>query len=361
MKILVIHAAAGAGHQKAAEALYQGLIKYTPHEAVCVDALDYTSPGFKRNYQGTYFFLISRIPAIWSFLFRLFDQPCLQMLVRRCRRLYNAWNARPLEEFLKREQFDEIFSTQFLSTEVAAALKRQGKIRSRLITVITDFDVHRIWLAEGVDCYTAASDWTREKLKRLGIPEEKICVTGIPVAESFASAQDIGQLKKKLGLRENIFTVLMATGSFGIGPLEELVASLKDVQVIVICGNNQKLFEKLSLRNTPLVKILGLVDNMHEWMAVSDVMVTKPGGLSISEALVSQLPLIFFHPIPGQETHNIQVLKEYGIGLTALETEEIAAGVEVFRTTKDLHSTAVKRTKVLAKPDAVKEIIKLIK
>ena len=110
-----------------------------------------------------------------------------------------------------------------------------------------------------------------------------------------------------MGLQPDLFTVLVATGSFGIGPIEGIIDVLKGFQVIVVCGHNRDLFRKLSGKYCALVKVLGLVDNMHELMAVSDAMVTKPGGLSICEALVSQLPLIFFNAIPGQEIGNIKV------------------------------------------------------
>lgn len=360
MRVLVIHASAGAGHQKAAEAIYDGICRSSPHEAVLADALDYTSDFFKKFYRQTYRFLISRLPWLWGFFYRILDVPCLDPLIRPARRLYNGMNARRLGAFLEREAFDCIVSTHFLPSEVACALKRAGRIRSRLMTVVTDFDVHRFWLDPGVDIYAVASEWTRQRLKRLGIEEERIAVSGIPAHTKFSLPQDRGRLKKQMGLPEDIFTVLMATGSFGIGPIEEIIHALQGVQVIVVCGHNQGLFRRLSGKKDDRVRVMGLVDNMHELMAVSDVMITKPGGLSIAEALVSQLPLIFFNTIPGQEAHNARVLKEHGIGASPADIYGIVAEVNKLQSSRDFYLTTLKMTRDLARPFAVRDIVALI-
>lgn len=361
MKILVIHASAGAGHFKAAEALFNGIKQLTGHDVVLVDALDYTSPFFKKLYKGFYFFLISKIPDVWGFFFWLLDIPRLQPLVRVVRRFYNACNAAKLHRFLQEGCFDYIFMTHFMPVEIAAALKRKGRTSSKLITIVTDFDVHKIWLADGVDYYAVACDWTKDKLQQLGVAEERILISGIPTDEKFSLSRDISALKIKLGLQENAFTVLVATGSFGIGPIEEIIEALSEFQVIVVCGHNKALYQKLSAKNYRLAKILGLVDNMHELMAVSNAMVTKPGGLSIAEALVSQLPLVFFNAIPGQEAGNIRVLKTYGIGISGCDARHISEELARMQRSRDIFLTILKRTKTLSRPSAVRDIMSLIK
>ena len=362
MKILVIHASAGAGHLKAAEAIHEAIEKHTSHQSIYVDALDYTSPIFKKMYRDFYAFLVSKMPVIWKTAFHFLDLPAIQPWLRILRRIYNNINSRKLQKFLKEEQFDYIFSTQFFSTEIISAMKCSQQITSQLITVVTDFDVHHIWLADGVDQYAVASDWTAQKMQILGVPKEKIHVTGIPISEAFSVTEDIPILKKRLRLKENLFTILMATGSFGIGPIEEILKVLVDgFQVIVICGHNKNLFQKLKSYQSEHVKILGLVDNMPELMAVSDVMLTKPGGLSISEALVSQLPMIFFNAIPGQEENNIKVLKTYGIGMRGYTIDAIVQELKVLRDSRDIYFTALKKTRVLARPTSAKNVIALIK
>jgi len=361
MNILIIHASAGAGHMKAGEALYNGLKKSTTHHVEFIDALDYSSPFFKTLYKSTYFFLISRVPWLWGFFFQLLDIACIQGGVRMIRRIYNAINVRKLQRYLCERQFDYIFMTHFMPTEITAALKRTGKISSRLVTVITDFDVHKIWLADGIDTYAVASEWTKHKLHSLGIPEEKIFVSGIPTDERFSAPVDVRSLKEGLGLWQDAFTVLVATGSFGIGPIRDIIHALKNFQVIVVCGHNKTLYEDLRGENLSYVKVYALVDNMHELMAVSDVMVTKPGGLSISEALVRHLPLIFFNAIPGQEKGNVRVLKEHGIGISNCTIEQIANELEQMKSSREIFHNALKRTEVLARPSAVFDILSLVK
>jgi len=361
MKILVIYASAGAGHLKAAEALYNGIKKIGGHEVVLVDVLDQSTQIFKKFYKWIYYILIAKVPWLWGFFFWLTDVSWLQPLIRLARRLYNTINVQKFHKFLKKEQFDYIFSTHFMPTEISAAVKRSGQITSKLFTIITDFDVHKIWLAQGVETYIVASNRTMEKIRSLGIDQSRVVATGIPTDEKFSMLVDIGALKKKLGLHENVFTILIATGAFGIGPIEEIIKALSEFQVIVVCGHNKDLYRKLSVHKVQLVKVMGLVDNMHELMAVSDAMVTKPGGLSISEALVSQLPLIFFNAIPGQEEGNINVLKTYGIGISDCSISQIREELVKMKYSRDAFLTTLKKTKALARPSAVRDIISLIK
>ena len=360
MKVAVIHVKAGAGHFKAAEAIYYGIKEHTEHDVQLVDALDYTHPIFKKAYAGIYTIMITYGPWLWGFVFSVINIPCLQWLICKFRRCYNFLNAYRLHRFLVCHNFDYIIMTHFLPTEVAASLKRRGKIKARLITCITDFDVHRIWLAEGIDLYCVASEWTKDKSKRLGIESSKIVVTGIPTHEKFSACHDDKAIKKKLGLGQEKFIVLVATGSFGIGPIEDIIKILKDLCVIVVCGHNKKRYKDLKAKGYPNAKILGLVDNMDELMSIADVMVTKPGGISIAEALVMGLPLFFFNAIPGQEEGNIQVLKEYDVGVSVCPIAGIKEELDYLRKSLETYEKSTAKIKKIAKPSSVNSVIKLI-
>jgi len=363
MKILVVHASAGAGHQKAAEALYDGL-KSLPenHDVTLLDALDQASPQFKSLYKGAYFFLISKIPSIWGVTFALIDYPWIQPLIKKIRRIYNSINVKKFHKYLINEKFDYIFSTHFMPNEIVSALKRKELIRSKLICTVTDYDVHKIWLADGVSMYSVASHWTKEKMIKMGVPAAMIIDTGIPTHEKFSHPLNKGELRKKWGIGENIFTVLMATGSFGIGPIEEIIQAIDgECQVVVICGHNENLFTTLFNKKYNRVKVFGLVDNMHEMMEISDIMITKPGGLSISEALVKNLPLVFFNAIPGQETNNIAVLSRYGVGSEPFTIKQIVEKIKKFSESSGDMARAIESIQQLARPSAVKDIISLVK
>ena len=361
MKILVIHATAGAGHKKAAEAIYHGIKAKTPFDVRFVDALDYSNPVFKYTYPNFYTCMVSHLPWLWAFVFGLMDAPSLQGIVRFFRRVYNALNARRLHIFLKEEQFDYIICTQFLSAEVSGYLKRTGQIRSRIICVVTDFDVHRIWINQGVDYYTGACDYTREKLIALGVPKERAFVTGIPTDPKFLKEHDARALRRQWGLKEDALTVMIATGSFGFGPIEELVDLLKEHQLIVVCGHNKGLYERLSQRRLGHTRVCGLAGNMDELMSASDIMVTKPGGLSIAESLVKGLVLVFFSAIPGQEMNNVKVLTRFKVGLGQLTLNEIAQAVSRLQASHQELAGQKAHSKAFGKPWAVDDIIRIIK
>jgi processive 1,2-diacylglycerol beta-glucosyltransferase len=358
MKILVIHATAGAGHKKAAEAIFHGL-KAGGFDARLADALDYTNPFFKKSYPWFYSFIVTRLSWAWGFFFAVLDIPWMQPLVHLVRRLYNGFNAQVLEKFLIQEQFDCVITTQFLSAEVCAYLKRTGKIKSKIICVVTDFDVHRIWVNKGIDVYTGACEYTKNKLMSLGVPPEKVFTTGIPTDAKFSQNPDIPALKKKFGLHDGM-TILIATGSFGMGPIEELMKLLEKYQLLIVCGHNKELYGRLKPLANKDAHVLGLVDNMDELMSVSNVMVTKPGGLSIAEALVKKLPMIFFSAIPGQETNNIKVLSSYEVTPGQSTLPQIAETVHEWDANpKDLDALRL-RMNELSKPNAVSDIIALL-
>ncbi|HRZ39550.1 MAG TPA: glycosyltransferase [Candidatus Omnitrophota bacterium] len=358
MKILVVYATAGAGHKKAAEALYDGL-KGSGHDVVYLDVLKYTNAFYHYSYVQGYTFLVKHLPVVWAAFFGLLDLPWMRPVLVDFRRFYNAVNARAFHDYLRKEQFDCIFSTHFLPNEVAAYLKRTGQIHSKLICCVTDFDVHRIWISKGIDRYAVASPYTREKIISLGVDAQNVHVTGIPVNQKFSRNKNRAELKQKMGLKDGMFTVLMATGSFGFGPIEEVASRLQGLQVLVVCGHNKALYQRMKSRNLPDVVVYGLVDNMDELMAVSDAMITKPGGLSISEALVTGLPLIFFSAIPGQEEHNVRVLARQGVGVSHCPIENMAAVLRAYQSDPQQFQDAQSKAKALGKPDAVKDILSL--
>jgi processive 1,2-diacylglycerol beta-glucosyltransferase len=360
MKILVIHATAGAGHKKAAEAIFKGLKAQGGHDVRLVDALDYTNPFFKKSYPWFYSFIVTRLPVVWGVLFGLLDIPWMQSFVHVVRRLYNGFNAQALQKFLVQEQFDDVITTQFLSAEVCAYLKRSGQIKSKIICVVTDFDVHRIWVNTGIDVYTGACDYTKNKLISLGVPADKVFTTGIPTDAKFAAKPDTMVLNKKLGIQNGIMTILIATGSFGMGPIEAIMKLLGEYQLLIVCGHNKELYERLKPMAPKNTHVLGLVDNMDELMSVANVMVTKPGGLSIAEALVKRLPMIFFSAIPGQETNNIKVLSSYEVCQGQSTLPQIAETIQEWNANPKNLDALRQRMNELSKPNAVADIITLL-
>ncbi len=325
MKVLITYASSGAGHRRVAEAVYGYLKENRPEiNLEMVDILNKTNALFRFDYTKGYTFLVRNAVALWQFAFWLTEFRALRPWTRFIASLINRINTRGFASYLICEQPDYFISTHFLPSEIACNLKIRKKINSKIITIITDFGVHPFWASKGTDLYVVASDFTKERLLAEGVEQEKIKVFGLPSDAKFLKQFDRLTLAAKLGCDGTKFTVLLMTGSFGIGPLEEIALSLyRDVQVIVICANNKKLLAKLCKRNLPNVISFGFISNTEEIMAVSDIIVTKPGGSTIAEILNMDLAPIFISIIPGQESSNVEALAEFGVGVSPKDIRQI--------------------------------------
>ena len=251
MKVLIIHASAGAGHRRAAEAIYNYLKESSPDlDLVLLDALDKTNALFKFDYTKGYSFLIRYATTLWHWAFWATDSRFLRLISRTVARIINGINSQRLIHYFVQENPEVIISTHFLPSELAAALKKKNKISSKLITIITDYGVHPFWISPGTDLYVVASDFTKQRLVMEGVEVEKISVLGLPFDPKFLHHFDRRALCHKIGIDPGKFTVLLMTGSLGIGPLEEIAECLhKDCQVLVVCAGNKKLYARLLKRN----------------------------------------------------------------------------------------------------------------
>jgi processive 1,2-diacylglycerol beta-glucosyltransferase len=358
MKIIIAHASAGAGHSKAAQAIYNYLKERRGDVNVdIVDILEKSSFFFRLSYRLGYSFLIRQAPLLWAAGFRITYLRPLRPLTRLIAFYFNRLNTGKFCEFLIRENPDCIISTHFLPSEISAHLKINRKIKSKVVTVITDFGVHPFWVSGGTDLYIVASEFTRQQLVDEGVSVDIIKPLGIPVDARFLGEFNKNQLLARLNLSRNKFAILIVTGSFGTGPIEEIVDILTgEVQIMVVCANNKRLFRRLSRKNYPGLRVFGFIDNIHELMAVSDLIITKPGGLGISEALVMDLFPVFIAPIPGQEAENIRILKKYGLGLKATDPESVKETVLDLRNHPEKLSSLKEKIRRLKKPFAVRDI-----
>lgn len=325
MKVLITYASAGAGHRRVAEAVYNYLKEHRPElELEIVDILDKTNALFRFDYTKGYIFLVRHAVSLWHFAFWLTEFRLFRGITRWVASLIDQVNTRKYSAFLAAKNPDYIISTHFLPSEIAVELKNKDKIDSFIITIITDFGVHPFWICEGTDLYVVASEFTKNKLLKEGVPGEKVKVSGLPSDVKFLKQFDRPALAAKIGIAADKFTVLLMTGSFGTGPLEGISEMLcQHVQVLVVCAANKRLYEKMNKRNLPNTKVLGFVNNAEELMAVSDIIVTKAGGSTIAEILNMELAPVFISVIPGQEQGNVQALAEKGIGFIPKDTGEI--------------------------------------
>jgi processive 1,2-diacylglycerol beta-glucosyltransferase len=363
MKTVIACTSAGAGHLKAAEAIFNYFRSREPdQELVLVDVLEESDFLFGNFYKRSYSFMVNHCQWLWRFVFHITSQKNLQPALTKVRTLHNSLNTSNFRQYLIQANPDVIISTHYLASNIACSLKKNGKISSKIVTVITDFGVHPFWVYDQTDWYAVASEASKKELSKLGISYDKIKVTGIPVDPKFFGGFNKIDLRSKFGLDSWMFTVLVVTGSFGIGPIEAIVDVLQgQVQILVVCAKNEKLFKRLSAKHYSGVKVFGFVDNIDELMAVTDLIVTKPGGLSIAELLAMGLVPVFISAIPGQEAKNIEILSRYGIGEKASSASRVKEIVLDYLNSPQKLKIAKERIRQMRFPHAAEEIYRALR
>ena len=363
MKILVVHASAGGGHKVCAEALSDAAGKFVSRgdRLVFADVIDYTTPFFHFCYHKGYNWLVHYLPWFWQVAFYLTDHIRGHSFTASLADVFNRLHTKRFNQFLIAEQFDIIISTHFLPSGLAVSLKKTRQIKSKIVTVITDFGVHDFWIAEGTDVYAVASSFTKELLIAKGVPAESIIEPGIPIGAKFNPSFDRKALALRFGIDPEKFTALVITGSFGSGPIEEIVESLREkVQLLVVCARNKRLFNCLSSRGYLGVKIFGFIHNVEELMAVSDMIITKPGGLSISELLAMELVPVFIAAIPGQEQINASILQHYGVGLIPRDILELKNIVQHYQENPTALGELKEKVRAIKRPFAAQEVVRCV-
>ena len=320
-KVLLLSASAGAGHVRAAEAIEKAFKQRKDSDSVEVhnfDVLNYTNKLFRHLYSKAYIDLVNKMPEVPGWVYDKLDKPWKN---ERRRLALDKLNTRPFVKLLREYQPDLIVCTHFLPVEIVSWLKAKERLASRQVIIVTDFDVHAMWLVHHYERYFVAVDEARAYLETLGIPPEKITVSGIPIDPVFAIKKDKQEMRAKHGLAPDRTTILLSAGGFGVGSVDALVHSLLPLQhraqVVAICGRNEELRQrltKLAARIKPdasvLLKPFGYTKEMDELMTASDLVLGKPGGLTTSEALAKGLVFVIVNPIPGQEERNSDHLLE---------------------------------------------------
>jgi processive 1,2-diacylglycerol beta-glucosyltransferase len=365
-KVLVLSASAGAGHMRAAEAV-EGAIKEmgAAEEVRHIDTLEYTNKLFRHLYSKAYIEMVNKTPEVLGWLYDHLDKPWKN---ERRRLALDKLNTRPFVKMLKAYQPEITICTHFLPAEIISWLKAKEKIATRQAIVVTDFDVHAMWLCHHYEHYFVALDETRVHLERLGIPPEKITVSGIPIDTVFAEKKDRREMRARHGLRQDMTTILVSAGGFGVGPMEHIVQSLAEmrhpVQVIALCGRNEELksrMDRAARRLAPggriLIKAIGYTKAMDEYMTASDILLGKPGGLTTSEALSKGMVFVIVNPIPGQEERNSDHLLEDGVAIRCNNLPALAYKID--RLLEDPSRLALMQSNArrLARPRAARDIV----
>ena len=319
MRILILTCATGGGHLRAAAALEKYIRETTTHEVIQMDFLKSIGKLLDKTICDSYLFMAKKTPSLFGRLYKTTnkDNPLADFVPHTTELL-----ALQLYPRLAEVAPDVIISVHPFATEMVSSLKERRRITCPLICLMTDYGVHKAWIAPNVDAYVVACDDMVNDLRRLGIPKEHIYPYGIPVHDVFFDKEDQAKLLTEMELEPEVPTVLFMAGSMGVSNIVDLYRGLCSsplaLQIIIITGNNKKLYKlfESEIPNSPKkTKLIQFTTEVERFMHASDLIITKPGGLTVSEALACNLPLAVFDAIPGQEEDNANFLQTHDMGV----------------------------------------------
>ncbi len=359
MAILILYASAGNGHRRAAQAVYEAFISAGREDVTMIDILDFTPMWFKWIYSQGYMKMINRARWLWRYLFNLTNRPYRSFVIDFWHNLLNRMATRSLGRYLRQVDIDIVVTTHFMANDVVAHYRDKYSFGCKLVCVVTDYVVHRFWFSSKVDKYFVGCSGAKRQLMEMGVPEDRVTVSGIPVPASFLKTLPRELLLRELGL-EDKFTILMLANAVRDDLIVDAVKVLMmDMQIIVGCGKNWRLQRKLE-ELAPLssgLKVYGKIDHMDYAMSVADLIVTKPGGLVVSEAIVKRLPMVLIDPIPGQEEGNRDFVVESGMGLFAKGTVDLIRHILFLKHNPDKLSKMVERLDSMPSGDVAGRIV----
>jgi len=362
MRILIATVTAGAGHLAAAAALDEAWRTSRPTDVVeRTDLVKFFSPLHRKIVSDGYVSVVERAPELWGMMFSKTDSPKQAERINRLKRIFPSQSRIRFARHLKEFKPDAVLCTHYLPLETLSWLRqRKDGLRPLVVSIVTDFEAHALWMEPCVDLYCVATEETKARLVARGAAAEKVVATGIPISAKFAAKTDVKAVRKALGLRDDLPVLLALGGGFGMGPLAKILAELDKVeqvfQTVVVTGRNEELRRELASqdRKHP-TRVLGYASNMHELMAVADLIISKPGGLTSSEVLAMGKPLFIVSPIPGQEAANSDFLLERGAAAKANRVEDLPFRLGQLLGTKKLAQMA-RAAKALGRPHAAAQI-----
>ncbi len=367
MRILIATVTAGGGHVAAAAALEEAWRSAHPEDVVeRLDLIKFFSPLHKKIHEDGYVTLVEKAPELWGLIFGKTDHPKVARAMSQMRRLFPSHSRQKFIRHLQQFQPDVVLCTHYLPLETLGLLRQKSvlPVPPLVVSIVTDFEAHALWMDECVDLYCVATEGTKARLVARGAAADHVMPTGIPIAAKFLSQPKPKTVRQHYGLRDDQPVLLVLGGGFGMGPVAEILAELDKVpgqfQTLVVAGRNKKLRSQLATqdRQHP-THVLGFSKNMHELMAVADLIITKPGGLTSSEALAMGRPLFILHPIPGQEAANSDFLLEQGAAVKVNRIEDLSFRITQLLGSKKLAEMA-KAAKDLGRPHAAAAVCQAV-
>ncbi len=359
MNALILTISAGGGHNTAARAVELCLKEKGIHTEI-VDAYKFFSTALSNTVEKGCLISTKYVPRLYGRIYRIAEKRNVLDTDIKMGALGSGIVSEKLADYIVAKRPDVIISTHLFPAELLTTYREERIIRCLTVGIVTDFTVHPFWEETNLDYYVTATYLLNHQMQKKGIPEEKILPFGIPVHPKFSVRASKQEARKALGISD-MPTVFVITGSMGYGSVakhvKRLAKSGMEFQLLCVCGNNRKLkrhLERLNLGNH--IHIYGFVNNVDTMMDAADCIVTKPGGLTVSEALTKGLPLILIDPIPGQEDRNVEFLLNCGVAVRVTKTFPIDEAIyQVFenKARKEFFPKAVSE---IAKPLAGQQL-----
>lgn len=370
-KVLIFYASYGGGHLSAAKSIKEHILSnYKDVDAELVDCMKYINKSIEKVSTAAYKEIAKNVPWAWGRVYNKSQKGPLAQLSTSSNRLMSI----KLNKLISEKQPDLIISTHPFSNQMCSYLKKKSKITSKIATVLTDYAPHDQWLVgnEYVDYFFVAHEGMKIALHEKGIPNEKIYSTGIPLSNKFLIHYDKEELLKRFGLSANKKTVLFfGGGEFGLGKsrtldiLSSLVNDFEDIQIVAISGKNIKMKKKFEnivrdSKTSNNVTIFEYSNEIPELMSISDLVITKPGGLTTTESIASGVPVVVINPIPGQEEENAEYLESKGIGIWLKKDMDIKETLQnIFMDSNKMREMKI-RARILSKRYSTKDICKIL-
>ena len=370
-KILIFYASYGGGHLSAANSIKQYIEdNYSGYETKLVDCMLYVNKHINRITTNAYKEMAKKFPWVWGEVYNHSQKGPIAKISSRANNIL----AKKLLVLINEYNPDIIISTHPFSSQMISYLKKKKLVNCKLSTIMTDFSPHDQWLVgrDYVDNFFVSNNNLKDYLISVGIPEEKIHATGIPLSNRFLMHYNKVEIKKSFDLIYNKKVVLFfGGGEFGLGKektvkiLSSFIDHAVDYQIVAIAGKNEKMkseFDKLvaSKQAEDKVKVLPYTTQVPELMSIADLVVTKPGGLTTTESLASGLPIIAINPIPGQEEENAEFLENAGVAIWIRKHDDYDKVISEILSDKEKLRQMKVNTKILAKRNSTKDICKII-
>ncbi len=372
-KILIFYASYGGGHLNAAKSIYECILEnYPKMEVELIDCMKYVNKAIEKVTTAAYIEAAKKMPIVWGRIYNDSQKGPLAHISSRSNKIM----AIKLLKLLREKQPELIISTHPFGSQMCSYLKRKGKISAKIATIMTDFAIHDQWIVgnEFTDYYFVAQEGMKEQLMQKNIPAEKIYVTGIPVSKRFLQQYDKNKIIREFNLSEDKKTILFfGGGEFGLGKtrtfeiFEKFVQFAKNnnMQIVGISGKNEKMklnFEEIVEKNDAQknVKILEFTNQVPELMSISCLVVTKPGGMTTTESLVSHLPMVIINPIPGQEEENAKFLEENGIAIWLKKKDDVEHTIGTLLKSPEKLEKMRNQAKIFAHPNSTQDICKIL-